>query len=133
MLPRRALANLNTLESLGAVGQFGLFEALDYGRPDAASLKPFSLVQSFMTHHQGMTLAAITNLLHDNVLPDLFHREPMIRATEVLLEESQSSSLVSLARKGYVIQVGWEELDVDALSLEPASKRNLYSDGSCVE
>ncbi len=114
MLPRRALANLNTLESLGAVGQFGLFEALDYGRPDAASLKPFSLVQSFMTHHQGMTLAAITNLLHDNVLPDLFHREPMIRATEVLLEESQSSSLVSLARKGYVIQVGWEELDVDA-------------------
>jgi len=67
-----------------------------------------------MTHHQGMTLAAITNLLHDNVLPDLFHREPMIRATEVLLEESQSSSLVSLARKGYVIQVGWEELDVDA-------------------
>lgn len=113
-IPRLALDNLKKLELVGAIGEFGLFEALDYGRPDASSLRPFSMVQSFMTHHQGMVLAAITNLLLDNVLPDLFHREPIIRATEVLLEESQASCLVSLARKGYIIQVDSEELDVDS-------------------
>ena len=117
ILPRLALSNLKELQSVGAIGEFGLFEALDYGRPDAALLKPFSLVQSFMTHHQGMSLAAITNLLLDNVLPELFHREPMIRATEVLLEESQSSCLVSLARKGYTIQVDREEMNEE--SYEP--------------
>jgi cyclic beta-1,2-glucan synthetase len=117
MLPSLAMANLDTLQAAGARGEFGFFEALDYGRPDASLLKPFSLVQSFMTHHQGMSLAAIINLLQDNALPDLFHQEPMIRATEVLLEESQADCLVSLARKGYTIQNDREEVDEE--SYEP--------------
>ncbi len=114
ILPHKAMANLTTLLNIGAGGEYGLFEALDFGRPDATLLEPFSVVQSFMTHHQGMTLAAITNLLLDNALPNLFHLEPMIRATEVLLEESQAACLVSLARKGYTIHADREEIDEEA-------------------
>jgi cyclic beta-1,2-glucan synthetase len=40
-----------------------------------------------MAHHQGMTLAAIDNALHDGTMRTRFHAEPMIQATELLLQE----------------------------------------------
>ena len=40
-----------------------------------------------MAHHQGMTLLALANCLLDNPMPRRFHAEPMVRATELLLQE----------------------------------------------
>jgi hypothetical protein len=40
-----------------------------------------------MAHHQGMSLLAITNLLHDNVVQNWFHANPLVRAAELLLHE----------------------------------------------
>jgi hypothetical protein len=40
-----------------------------------------------MAHHQGMSLLAILNLLHDNVVQRWFHDNPVVQSTELLLHE----------------------------------------------
>jgi cyclic beta-1,2-glucan synthetase len=40
-----------------------------------------------MTHHQGMSLVAIANVLHDGVMEARFHAEPRMQAAELLLQE----------------------------------------------
>jgi hypothetical protein len=44
-----------------------------------------------MAHHQGMSLLALTNLLHDNIVQHWFHANPRVRATELLLHEKPLS------------------------------------------
>ena len=40
-----------------------------------------------MAHHQGMSLIALDNLLNDNAMQKRFHSEPLVEATELLLQE----------------------------------------------
>src|SRR5260370_7350810 len=40
-----------------------------------------------MAHHQGMPLVAIADTLLDGVMRARFHAEPMVQATELLLQE----------------------------------------------
>src|SRR6202020_683632 len=60
---------------------------LDYTRsrlPDGARV---AIVQAYMAHHQGMTIVAIANVLLDGKMRGRFHAEPVIQATELLLQE----------------------------------------------
>ena len=85
--PPAAVANFARLASLGALGRFGFYEALDYTRarvPEGASA---ALVFAFMAHHQGMTLVAIGNVLFGGRMRARFHAETMVQATELLLQE----------------------------------------------
>ena len=40
-----------------------------------------------MTHHQGMSLVALDNVLYDGRMEKRFHADPLVRATELLLQE----------------------------------------------
>jgi hypothetical protein len=40
-----------------------------------------------MAHHQGMSLLAVTNFLHGEVIRNWFHSQPQVQATELLLQE----------------------------------------------
>ena len=42
-----------------------------------------------MAHHQGMTLVSLANVLLDATLRRRFHREPLIRASGILLQETR--------------------------------------------
>jgi cyclic beta-1,2-glucan synthetase len=83
--PGRALANLATLEELGALGPYGWRDALDFTRP--ASGQRFAVVQTYMAHHVGMAFVALTNALASDVWPRRFHADPLVRAAELLLHE----------------------------------------------
>ncbi|NLW88414.1 MAG: hypothetical protein GXY43_01650 [Clostridiaceae bacterium] len=107
--PRKALANIRKLIREGAGAKYGLYEALDYGSPDPNTMSEHATVRSFMTHHLGMSIAAINNLLNENILQTRFHREPMIRANEILLEERFTSPMVTIASIGYTIDVESEQ------------------------
>jgi cellobiose phosphorylase len=87
--PERALSNLAKLDETGAFGPMGYYEAVDYtpGRVTADADAPFSLVQSYMAHHQGMGLLALANVLEGNRFQDRFHRDPLVRSVEILLQE----------------------------------------------
>ena len=46
-----------------------------------------AIVRAFMAHHQGMTIVAIANAVLDAKMRARFHAEPMVQATELLLQE----------------------------------------------
>ena len=46
-----------------------------------------AVVRSYMAHHQGMTVIALANALHHGAMRARFHAEPIVQATELLLQE----------------------------------------------
>jgi len=78
-----ALHNLRKMDSAKWVGAFGFYEAADY----TESRRKPTLVREWMAHHQGMSLLAIVNALHSNVVQQWFHANPAVQATELLLHE----------------------------------------------
>src|SRR4029079_14003628 len=52
--PEAACANLQRFASLGASGQYGFYEAVDYAPSRPARGQSSAVVRSFMAHHQGM-------------------------------------------------------------------------------
>jgi len=99
VMPRQAVANIRRLRRLGAEGPYGFYEALDYSGHREGNGAEFSLVLSFMAHHQGMSLVAIDNLLHGKIMVRRFHREALVQAAEILLEETLTVGLVAPASR----------------------------------
>ncbi len=85
--PHRAAENYRRLAQMGAMGRYGFFEALDFTRSRLPESEGAAIIRSFMAHHQGMTIVAIANTLQDGQIRAYFHREPTIRASELLLQE----------------------------------------------
>ncbi len=85
--PRAAVENLRRLESLGMIGSYGLYEALDYASEGVESAREPRIVRSYMAHHQGMVLAALVNQLAGDPMIARFHRHPRLAAADLLLHE----------------------------------------------
>src|SRR5690606_26944660 len=85
--PERARENFDGLARLGALGRYGFYEALDFTSSRLPEGHSLAIVRSFMAHHQGMTIVAIANALMDGQMRSCFHREPMIQACNLLLQE----------------------------------------------
>jgi cyclic beta-1,2-glucan synthetase len=85
--PGAARANFARLAQLGALGRYGFYEALDYTPSRVPEGDDVAIIRSFMAHHQGMSIVAISDTLLDGVMRGHFHAEPMIQATELLLQE----------------------------------------------
>jgi cyclic beta-1,2-glucan synthetase len=85
--PAAATANFIRLAALGGCGRYGFYEALDFTSTRLPEGKLMAVVRAYMAHHQGMTVLAIANALLDGVMRTRFHAEPMIQATELLLQE----------------------------------------------
>jgi hypothetical protein len=81
--PLPALNNLRRMASSGWVGAFGFYESADYSSGQAEP----QVVREWMAHHQGMSLLAVLNLLHDNVIQKWFHANPLVQSAELLLHE----------------------------------------------
>jgi cyclic beta-1,2-glucan synthetase len=87
VLPEQAIENLRTLERAGALSRYGFYEALDYTPERVKKGESCTLVRAYMAHHQGMSLIALDNLLNDGAMQLRFHSDPMVQATELLLQE----------------------------------------------
>ncbi len=81
--PEEALRNLKRMAKMGWTGAYGFYEAADYQE----STKTPKLVREWMAHHQGMSLLAVLNLLHNNIVQDWFHANAHLEATQLLLHE----------------------------------------------
>lgn len=82
-LPAEAVQNLKRIDELGGFNDYGFYEAIDCsGR--------IRFVSSYMTHHQGMILVAITNALQENVFARLLNKNPSIAGVRNLLNELPS-------------------------------------------
>ena len=85
--PAAAARNFARLAAAGGRGRYGFYEALDYTPARLPEGEPVAIVRAYMAHHQGMTLVAIANALHDGAMRARFHAEPIVQATELLLQE----------------------------------------------
>jgi cyclic beta-1,2-glucan synthetase len=85
--PEAAARNFRRLETIGAGGRYGFYEALDFTPARVPAGDRVAIVRAFMAHHQGMTIAAIADAVLDGVMRNRFHAEPIVQATELLLQE----------------------------------------------
>ena len=83
----------------GAAGHYGFREALDYTPRRLPAGASVAVVKSYMAHHQGMTLVALGNVVNDASMVERFHADPIVEATELLLQERMPrNALVSRPR-----------------------------------
>jgi len=82
-----ALNNMHRMAELGWVGEYGFYEAADFGPAKSPRAHAPCLVRGWMAHHQGMILLSIGNLLCGNIVQQWFHGDAQMRATELLLDE----------------------------------------------
>jgi cyclic beta-1,2-glucan synthetase len=82
-----ATRNFSRLAAAGGLGPYGWYEALDYTPARIPAGQRVAVVRAYMAHHQGMTLVAIADTLHDGSMRTRFHSEPIVQATELLLHE----------------------------------------------
>ncbi len=87
VLPREACRNLQILADQGFLGAFGFYEAIDYTPKRVPRGKSHAIVNSFMAHHQGMSLLAFAHVILDQPMQRRFMSDPLVRATELLLQE----------------------------------------------
>src|SRR6185437_4483466 len=88
----QAIRNLALLESEGALGPYGFRDAIDYTRPDPGSTR--AVVGTYMAHHIGMSLVALTNALQRQVWQRRFHADPLVRSNDLVLQERIPRRLV---------------------------------------
>ena len=85
--PPAAHKNFVRIAAAGGIGAYGYYEALDYTSSRVPEGKDFAIVRAYMAHHQGMSLVALANVLMNSEMLGRFHSEPMVQATELLLQE----------------------------------------------
>ncbi len=92
-----AVANLQALEALGARGVFGFLEAVDYTPQRQTAGSTFTLVQTYMAHHQAMGLVALTNVLAADAPRRWLMSDAYLRAVTPLLHERAPREVAPLA------------------------------------
>jgi len=85
--PQAAARNFVRLAKIGGRGRYGWYEALDYTNARLPEGAKVAIVRAYMAHHQAMSVIAIADALHDGAMRRRFHAEPIIQATELLLQE----------------------------------------------
>ena len=87
LAPQLAADNLRRLEALQARGDWGFIEALDYSAERQSDTSRFTPVLTFMAHHQGMSLVALTNVLQSDVVRRWGMADARLGAVASLLQE----------------------------------------------
>ncbi|WP_080904103.1 GH36-type glycosyl hydrolase domain-containing protein [Parabacteroides sp. Marseille-P3160] len=91
--PIKACENMERLTATGHEGLYGYYEAIDYTPSHLPPNESSVNIHSFMVHHQGMSLLALTNLAKDNVMQRRFMSCPILKANELLLQERVPRSI----------------------------------------
>ena len=90
--PAAAMRNLRGMQRKRCLASYGFYESLDYSKSRRRShSRGFEIVRCWMAHHQGMSLLAMANFLHDKVVQNWFHSHPRVQATELLLQEKPAA------------------------------------------
>jgi len=95
--PVRVVSNLLAFERLGARGDFGFIEAVDYTPQRQTAGAGYTLVQTYMAHHQAMGFAALTHVLADEAPRRWLMSDPHMKAVATLLHERAPREVAPLS------------------------------------
>ncbi len=85
--PEAACANLETMRDAGFEGKYGFYEAIDYTPSRLPRGQSHVVIQTFMAHHQGMSLLSLAYLLLDMPMQKRFESDPQFQTALLLLQE----------------------------------------------
>ncbi|MFA5657704.1 MAG: glucoamylase family protein [Oscillospiraceae bacterium] len=80
-----AFANLNELKEYGMYGSYGFYEAIDFS--EARTQNNGAIIKSYMAHHVGMSIVAITNAVRGGCMKKRFFRDNHMKSADELLQE----------------------------------------------
>ncbi|MEO8150975.1 MAG: glucoamylase family protein [Bacteroidia bacterium] len=103
--PAASCKNLERLQAKGYEGRYGFFESIDFTPSRLPRAKAPALIQTFMAHHQGMSLLSLTYLLCDQPMQKRFEADPNLQTALLLLQER-----VPKATGFYSVSVDTEEV-----------------------
>lgn len=110
--PKTVIKNLKILENQGMWGKYGFYESIDYTPERLTAGKRYMPVETYMAHHQALSLLSINNLVNDGILQKRFMKNPEIRAVDILLQERMPSDmLITKERKEKTRKVKYSGLD----------------------
>ncbi|HEY2420267.1 MAG TPA: glucoamylase family protein [Neobacillus sp.] len=81
------LTALHKFKDYRAKGKFGYYEAVDFTTTRLSKGQQYQVVQSYMAHHQGMSMLTLSNLLMDDIMINRFHTDPRVCTVDLLLQE----------------------------------------------
>ena len=138
--PAAAMKNLRRLaipDGSGLLGDYGYYEAIDYSRRTELDGAAGIIIHCYMVHHQGMSLLAYDNALHENAMRRRFHSDPRVRATEPLLHEHIPEQILPTTGEGHEerpVRQTIPTVGVPALTQTPdftSPRIHLLSNGAC--
>lgn len=94
--PLQACENLQRLAREGRAGAYGFYEAVDYTAVRLPPDETSATILSFMAHHQGISLLAMDNLLHNYPMQRRFMACPVLKAADLLLQERVPKTIASV-------------------------------------
>ena len=92
--PKDVIKNLKELEKCGMYQKYGFYESIDYTPTRLKKAQEYSVVKTYMAHHQGLILLSINNLFKDNILQKRFMKNPQIQAVDILLQERMPENVI---------------------------------------
>ncbi|OWT66430.1 GH36-type glycosyl hydrolase domain-containing protein [Candidimonas nitroreducens] len=113
-----AVQNLARIEAAGGRGIYGYYDAVDFTPSRVPEGQHAAPVRAYMAHHQGMSLVALGNVLFDGAMRHRFHRQAIVRAADMLLQEPRPREVsVALPRRDPAVAVLSKE------TIMPVSRR----------
>ncbi|MBA4057691.1 MAG: cyclic beta 1-2 glucan synthetase, partial [Marivirga sp.] len=85
--PQAACSNLEKLKADGYEGKYGFFESIDFTPARLPRGQSHVLIQTFMVHHQGMSLLSLAYLLLDQPMQKRFELDVQFQTALLLLQE----------------------------------------------
>ncbi len=115
-----ACRNFTRLAALGALGPHGFYEALDFTPARLPEGQAMAIVYCAMAHHQGMAIVAIANVLQHGSMRARLHREPMVEACELLLQERMPRNVAVEHPRAEEVHASREEAGASAFAARRA-------------
>ncbi len=85
--PQVACTNLEKLKEAGYEGNYGFFESIDYTPSRLPRGQSHVVIQTFMVHHQGMSLLSLAYLLLGQPMQKRFEADVQFQTALLLLQE----------------------------------------------
>ncbi len=85
--PQAAYSNLEKLREENYEGKYGFFESIDYTPARLPRGQSHVVIQTFMAHHQGMSLLSLASVLLDQPMQKRFEGDVHFQTALLLLQE----------------------------------------------
>lgn len=121
--PRAVYNNLKNIKNRSMYGQYGFYEALDMYSGER-------VVNSFMAHHLGMSIASIANYVKGNIIKDYFYSNSAMASVKLVLTEQRQRNKFTDVKDDSLIYERREKDNTESFAPKKAlPKYNVLSNG----